>query len=87
MKNRRDRIDIIISILEAIEKEDGKAKPTHVLYKANLSHKLMKHYLGELKAKGFIAENDDKTIKLLQNGIIFLSELRNMKMFMEMFNI
>ncbi len=87
MKNRRDRIDIIISILEAIEKENGKAKPTHVLYKANLSHKLLKHYTSELKAKGFIAENDDKSISLLENGVMFLSELRKMKRFMEMFNI
>jgi len=87
MKNRRDRIDIIISILEAIEKENGRARPTHVLYKANLSHKLLKHYISELKGKEFIAENDDKSIILLENGIMFLSELRRMKKFMEMFNL
>ncbi len=87
MKNRRDRIDIIISILEAIEAEGGEAKPTHVLYKANLSHKLLKRYLDELKKKGFIEERPDKKVVMLENGVMFLSELRKMKRFMEMFNI
>jgi predicted transcriptional regulator len=88
MKNRRDRIDMIISILEAIEGEGKKAKPTHILYKANLSHKLMKRYLNELKNKGFIIENEDnKNIILTDTGIKFLSELRKMKRFIESFGL
>jgi len=88
MKNRRDRIDMITSILEAIESENGKAKPTHILYKANLSHKLMKSYLNELKGKGFIKENkEDKNIILTETGTRFLSELRKMKRFIESFGL
>jgi len=87
MKNRRDRIDIIISILESVEMEKGRAKPTHVLYKANLSHRLLKRYLNELKEKGFISENADKSITLLEKGKMFLSELRKMRRFMDMFNL
>ncbi len=78
---------MIISILEAIENEKRKAKPTHVLYKANLSHKLMKRYLRELESKGFIVEDDDKNIILTERGIKFLSELRKMKRFIESFGL
>lgn len=88
MKNRRSRIDIIISILGTIENEEKKAKPTHILYKANLSHKLMKHYLNELENKGFIMGNkNDRTIMLTEKGVKFLSELRKMKRFIESFGL
>ena len=88
MKGRRDRIDVIISIMEAIQNEGERAKPTHVLYKANLSHRLMKRYIQELKSKGFVIENnDDKSLMLTKNGIKFLSELRKMKRFIESFGL
>jgi predicted transcriptional regulator len=88
MKNRRDRIGMILSILEAIEGEGKKSKPTHILYKANLSHKLMRGYLNELKRGGFITENeDDKSIMLEQKGREFLSELRKMKRFIDSFGL
>jgi len=87
MKKRRDRISIIMAILETVEGEGGRSKPTHILYKANLSHKLLKMYLNELKQKEFIAEHEDKSITLSQKGIQFLSELRKMEKFMEMFNL
>ena len=88
MKGRRDRIGVITSILEAIEGEGGRAKPTHVLYKANLSHKLMKGYLRELREKGFIEEDEgDKSITLTDTGKNFLSELRKMKRFIDSFGL
>jgi len=89
MKNRRrNRIDIIISILETVESEGGKSKPTHILCRANLSHKLMKNYLTELISKGFIAENhNERKIVITKKGAEFLSELRKMKMFIESFGL
>jgi predicted transcriptional regulator len=88
MKNRRDRIDMIASILEAIEGEGKKAKPTHILYKANLSHKIMKSYLDELRNRGFIEEDEnDKSILLTHKGREFLSELRKMKRFIDSFGL
>ena len=86
MKNRRDRLDVILSILSAIEREGGKAKPTHVLYKANLSHKLMKQYLKYLEERGVI-KVEKKAILLTDDGIKFLSELRKMKKFIESFGL
>ena len=41
---RRDRVDVILAILETIYTERSEAKPTHIMYKANLSHKLMDGY-------------------------------------------
>lgn len=90
MKGRRDRVEVVISVLEAIQKESNRAKPTHVMYKANLSHGLLKSYFSELKEKGVIVENKegDKTfISLTEDGIRLLSELRKMKRFMESFGL
>jgi predicted transcriptional regulator len=88
MKSRRNRIEVIASILEAIEAEGSRAKPTHILYKANLSHKLMKGYLKELSGKEFIVEDPaDKTIRLTDRGREFLSELRKMRRFIESFGL
>jgi predicted transcriptional regulator len=86
MKARRDRIDMIASILEAIEGEGRSAKPTHILYKANLSHKLMKGYLNELRERGFI-NGDSSHIMLTETGKKFLSELRKMKRFIDSFGL
>jgi predicted transcriptional regulator len=86
MKNRRDRIDMITSILEAIEGEGQSAKPTHILYKANLSHKLMKGYLNELRERGFIS-GDGNHIMLTETGKRFLSELRKMRRFIDSFGL
>ncbi len=87
MKGRRDRIDVIISILKAIEYEKKGAKPTHVLYKSNLSHKLLKQYLIDLKKRNAIVETDDKLILLTEKGRKFLRELKKMKRFIESFGL
>ncbi|MCD6414739.1 MAG: hypothetical protein J7L23_03900 [Candidatus Diapherotrites archaeon] len=90
MRGRRDRAEVIVSILEAIQKEDNHAKPTHIMYKANLSYDLLKSYLSELKEKGIIVEDveGNKTfITMTKDGFQLLSELRRMKRFMESFGL
>ncbi len=87
---RRDRVDVILAILETIYTEKNEAKPTHIMYKANLSHKLMDSYFKELMEKGIIEkfDSDGKTrIRLTEKGSEFLRELRKMKAFMESFGL
>ena len=56
---RRSKMHILFDILAAIEIKGGVAKPTHILYKANLSHPRLKEYLAILLERGFIEERDD----------------------------
>jgi len=90
MKNRRSRIDVIYDILVAVEGEGGSIKPTRLLYKSNLSYKLLNAYLRELIEKGMLAEEVEKKKKfivLTENGKRFISELRKMKRFLESFGL
>ena len=86
---RRDKLSVIIDILEVASAREG-AKPTHILYKANLSHKLLTQYIGMLKKKGLVEEIDidgKKHIKITEKGVLFLSEARKMKSFIESFGL
>ena len=56
MGDRREKLDIIKDILEAIRDKGGSIKPTHLLYKSNLSHDSMKKYVSELMDKEMLHE-------------------------------
>ena len=60
MSERRSKIDIIYDMLKAINDKGGKIRPTHLLYKSNLSHKRMKEYLVHLMGKKLIEEIEVK---------------------------
>ena len=60
MAERRDKLDIIGDILKAVQDKGGRIKPTHLLYKSNLSHEGMKRYIDELKMKLMLLEEEDK---------------------------
>ena len=67
----RSKIRIYMDILQAVQ-EDGMAKPTHILQKANLSHDRLTKYLGELVQKKLVKENQDATNRyytLSEHGI------------------
>ena len=57
---RRDRTSIIYDILKAVQEKGRRIKPTHLLYKSNLSHTRMKNYLAELMESGMIEEREEK---------------------------
>ncbi len=89
MTERRTKIDIINDILASIYAK-GKLKKTHVMYKANLSHKLLNLYLGELMGKGMVQEivvKDIMYITITEKGVEFLNQFRKMKEFKDLFGL
>ena len=78
MAERRSKFEIIYDILALIQRE-GKIKPTHVLYKGNLSYDRLEKYIGELKDKGLIEEfkEKDKTFyRITEQGIRIVEEAK-----------
>lgn len=79
-----------MDILILIQKESGKAKPTRILYGANLSHSSLKEYLNYLTSNGFLEEvkKDDRTMyALTEKGYGFINEFRRMKRLTEAFGL
>ena len=89
MNVRRSKIHIFIDILRLVSKK-GKAKPTHILYGANLSHIRLKKYLEVLLTNGFIeqtSEGGHTYYRLTERGMEFLSEFRKVEKVSEAFGI
>jgi len=87
---KRNKLDIIYDMLRAIEGKGGKIKPTHLLYKSNLSHQRMKLYINELKDRKLIEEAQVKKKKmyaLTDDGRKFLQRFKQMKEFTEAFGL
>ena len=87
---KRDRLQVIHDILKAIQDKNGKIKPTHILYKANLSHQMLEEYLDELKKKDFVIEQDNKNSKnysLTPKGFEYLNKYRLIVEFTESFGL
>lgn len=87
---RRSRLDIICDMLTSIQDKGGKIKPTHLMYKANLSHNLLSSYLEELIQKNMVKEMDINSYKYLiitDKGMEFIQNIRKMKEFQEAFGI
>jgi len=90
MTKKRERLEVIYDILKAIEEKNGKIKPTHILYKSNLSHQRMEEYLKELIEGQFVIENsngDNKTYSLTQKGFDYLNKYKTIIEFMDSFGL
>jgi predicted transcriptional regulator len=90
MNKKRTRLEIIRDILEVIKSRNGKIKPTHILYKSNLSYSMMEEYLDELKEKGFVTETEkegNKTYKITEKGMEFLNKYSIVANFTESFGL
>tara|TARA_Y100000294_G_scaffold28135_1_gene23731 strand:- start:86 stop:361 length:276 start_codon:yes stop_codon:yes gene_type:complete len=87
---RRGKLDIIADILRSIKNKEGKIKPTHLLYKSNLSHAKLKEYIHILLEKGMIEEQlvKGKKIFLMKDqGYKFLLEFERIKEFSDSFGL
>ena len=96
MGSRRSRLELIFDILLAIQNKGGRIKPTHLMYKSNLSHKLLNTYLEELIGKELVVieevktrkrQSATKTVVITEKGLGFLAEFRRMREFTDAFGL
>jgi len=90
MQERRTKLEIVNDMLRAIQEKGGRIKPTHLLYKSNLSHNRMNSYLDYLKNKELIEENTVKNKKVFQltdKGFSFLENYKKVREFSDAFGI
>ena len=90
MGRKRNKLEIIKDILTVIRDKHGKIKPTHILYKSNLSHQMMEEYLTELIEKEFIKQNTTKqgnTYEITSKGLQYLERYSLITDFMGTFGI
>lgn len=82
MDSRRTKIQIYLEILQSVKNADGRLKKTHIVYKANLTHKRVQEYLDFLLSKGFLIEEKSGNqifFVITEKGMTFLSEANKMR--------
>ncbi len=94
MASRRSRLELVFDILVSIQNKGGKIKPTHLMYKSNLSHKLLNDYLEELIGKEMVEireiqnkKTTSKMVHITEKGSGFLEEFRRMREFTDAFGL
>ena len=88
-EKQRSVLRINLDILNAV-RDEGDAKPTHILYRANLSHERLVRYLDDLTAKGLIEmkqEGENRTYSITPKGVGFLIEMRRAESFVQGFGM
>ena len=90
MEGKRTRVDIIGDMLSSIVSKGGQIKPTHLMYKSNMSHVQMKTYIDDLVQKDLVKKvkkgNFDYVI-ITDKGHGLLQKLREMKEFENAFGL
>ncbi len=77
-------------MLTSIQTKGGEIKPTHLMYKSNLSHTQMKSYLEELVDKSLVRKIRKKNyeyIIITDKGNDFVQKMREMKEFERTFGL
>lgn len=90
MPKKRSRLDIITDMLASIQEKGGEIKPTHLMYKSNLSHVQMTSYLEDLLQKEAvlrISRNNRDYLIITEKGELLLRKLKEMQEFSRTFGI
>lgn len=91
MNKKRERLEIIHDILKSVQDKPNGARPTHILYKSNLSHQMLTEYLGELLQGGFLEETFDKkrnkNYKLTEKGHSYVADYKMIYTFIESYGL
>jgi len=90
VNERRSKLAIFVDIIRVIRRRGGMAKPTHILYGANLSHKRLNQYLGWMIEQGLIEMSEyhgGKLYKVTPKGDNFMKEFKKIEEFSEAFGI
>ena len=90
MEKKRNRTDILNDMLRILKEGRGKIKRTHLMYKANLSHKQLKLYLNQLEKNKLIENKTEKKVNLISitnKGLDFTIKYSQMKEFEKTFGL
>jgi len=83
-------MEIVYDMLAIINEKKGRIKPTHLMYKANLSHKQMGGYIKELIKSELITkslEKEKNMILLTKKGQEFIQKYAKLKEFESTFGL
>jgi len=94
-QKKRSRTDVLFDILRIIQENKGRIKPTHLMYKANLSHKTMGFHLKDLTKSNLLKETpleaahsrSNRLIEITPKGIDFYQKYSKMKEFERTFGL
>jgi predicted transcriptional regulator len=90
MSSKRDRLEIIHDILEVIRDKGTNVKPTHIMYKSNLSHQMLTEYLDELIKNGLVEEEErdrKKRYALTKKGFSYLEDYSTIRGFLDSYGL
>ncbi len=78
--NRRSKMETYCDIVKAIGA--GAEKPTHIMYRANLSWTVMQGYIKDLETQGLVVSQDSdgkRLYKLTEKGFLLLKQYVSIK--------
>lgn len=88
MKKRRARLEIVMSVLSALESEE--MPPTQLATAVNMPYDRLKRLLDELEARGLVGSKESgrsKAYYLTEKGLHVLSELRRIRRILEEYGL